>query len=536
MSLGKNTCMTSRTILLTRPQRQSVESAGKLWAQGWKSRIGPLFIIEPLPAVIDDTKYQAILLTSANAAPALKDLKNLPVFTVGDATAEMARQYARGPVESASGDAEALAALIKEKLDPAKGPLLYLAGKDRANDFNAIGFQVDIVEVYAARPVEALSAETLAALRDGSIFATLLYSPAAARQFRAMMERAGADLDALTIICMSSKVAEAAGPGWSAVEIAETPDEQALTIALERCYAAAMKNCASSPKVGQVAFTLAVVALILAGTGPLWAPLVQAKFGLLPRQSAVISAPAVPSLESAKLEEIQKTVTQLSVEIQALKSAPASTAAVDTTPILSRLEALERETSRANQTAADLSGKVEELKAGLSARKENDAAVTARLSATLQLASALQNGEPFSAPLAALHASTDPALLSKLNAAEGALSPYRETGLPTRAKLIAEYAPAVRAALASEASDKGVLAGLSGLVSVRKTGEVNGADAEAIFARAETKLNEGDLKSALEILTALPAPAAESIKPWREKAEARLKAEALAADLAKVEP
>ncbi len=127
----------TKTVLLTRPQRQSVETAGKLWERGWKSRIAPLFIIEPIPAVIDAAKYQAILLTSANAAPALKDLPLLPIYAVGDATAQTARNITQAPVESAAGDAPALIELIKRSLDPAKGPLLYLSGLDRSVDLEA---------------------------------------------------------------------------------------------------------------------------------------------------------------------------------------------------------------------------------------------------------------------------------------------------------------------------------------------------------------------------------------------------------------
>lgn len=67
---------------------------------------------------------------------------------------------------------------------------------------------------------------------------------------------------------------------------------------------------------------------------------------------------------------------------------------------------------------------------------------------------------------------------------------------------------------------------VSSLVSVRPVGaEVEGEGAEARVARAEARLEQGDLAAAVEELEGLEGAAAEAAAPWLEQARARLAAE-----------
>ncbi len=84
-----------------------------------------------------------------------------------------------------------------------------------------------------------------------------------------------------------------------------------------RCY---------SPKVGQVAFTLAIVALLTAGTGPLWAPYAQKYFGLLPPSS--VRPSFTHSGNKEKIETLEKSIEALSAEVHTGKTeAPSRTSA-----------------------------------------------------------------------------------------------------------------------------------------------------------------------------------------------------------------
>ena len=67
---------------------------------------------------------------------------------------------------------------------------------------------------------------------------------------------------------------------------------------------------------------------------------------------------------------------------------------------------------------------------------------------------------------------------------------------------------------------------LRSLVTVRPVGgDVTGDSPEAHLARAEARLGEGDLASAVTELEALEGPAAEAAAPWLAGARARLAAD-----------
>lgn len=71
---------------------------------------------------------------------------------------------------------------------------------------------------------------------------------------------------------------------------------------------------------------------------------------------------------------------------------------------------------------------------------------------------------------------------------------------------------------------------LAGLVSIRRTGEIEGDDVDARVARAERRLAEGDVAAALAEVRALPPAVAEAAKGWADLAGRRVAAEqALAA-------
>ncbi len=94
-----------------------------------------------------------------------------------------------------------------------------------------------------------------------------------------------------------------------------------------------------------------------------------------------------------------------------------------------------------------------------------------------------------------------------------------------------DYAGFAREALSEIRRDqaKGFLGGLnaslSNMFSLRRIGDVSGDTPSAIIARAEMRLGEGDLETALNELRKLPAPAKEAMAIWRVRAEEHLSAE-----------
>jgi uroporphyrinogen-III synthase len=124
---------------------------------------------------------------------------------------------------------------------PTNLPLLYCAGEDRAGDLAAAlqlrGLRIEIVIVYRAIGVTALTPDVRAALASGAIDAVLHYSARTAAAFVAAAARAG--IEDLSIqarhLCLSTQVAAPlAAAGATAIEVASEPNEQALLALISR--------------------------------------------------------------------------------------------------------------------------------------------------------------------------------------------------------------------------------------------------------------------------------------------------------------
>ncbi len=231
--------------LLTRPRPDSEALAARLARLGIEALVEPLLTIHEIAdAKLDPTGVQALVVTSANGARALGRVtggdaaaRALPVFAVGQASAEAARAAGFARVESAEGDVAALAALLRARLDPADGALLHAAGSVTAGNpagelpGDLGGFEVRRAVLYRAEPAAALSGPAQAALAAGDLDVVLLYSPRTAATFARLVTAAGLS-DAcrgLAALCLSPAVAEAlTGLDFRRVEVAPRPEEAAL--------------------------------------------------------------------------------------------------------------------------------------------------------------------------------------------------------------------------------------------------------------------------------------------------------------------
>ena len=225
------------TALITRPEEDARPLAEALAARGVATVIEPLLAIRPLPEAAADLAkdlagVQALLFTSANGARAFAELsprRDIGVLAVGDATASAARGLGFTAVESAGGDVQALARLVKQRLKPAGGPLFHAAGSAVAGDLAEIlaadGFDLRRRMLYKSATATALSPETIAALKQGRIDLVLLFSPRTAVSFAELARAAAVDASELTALCLSPAVATAvSGLAWKKVEVAEKPD------------------------------------------------------------------------------------------------------------------------------------------------------------------------------------------------------------------------------------------------------------------------------------------------------------------------
>ena len=227
-----------------------------------------------------------------------------------------------------------------------------------------------------------------------------------------------------------------------------------------------------------------------------------------PPQPAPAAPEAVAALEArvAALESAQAAVKTLSDTVAALSSG-----------------------AQANgSTLAALQQQVDALKAAVERLRNSDTGAQALSLAAGQLRSALDTGAPLDETLALLRglAQNDPALVNAVAALEPAAK-----GVPSRAALTTGFAQAAEAARQADKPQSGdwvdrSLAVVQDLVTVRPApGEVEGNGTDAVLARAEGRLQRGDLAGAVEAVKALTGPAASAMAGWRAQAEARLSAE-----------
>lgn len=227
-------------VVVTRPQADSERTAVALEALGHEVLVAPLMRIEPVAVDLAGT-WSAIVITSANAlqaVPATADgVKPLPVFAVGDRSAEAARRAGFAEVSSANGDIKSLVRLVAARAVGAKAPLLYLAGEDRAGDLvaqlAARGIEAEMKVVYRI-VAEVFPPVLAAALESGDVDAVLHFSRRSAELFVEGARSSGVAGPAEDVrhLCLSSQVAEPLA-GASRIAVAARPEEAGL-IALLR--------------------------------------------------------------------------------------------------------------------------------------------------------------------------------------------------------------------------------------------------------------------------------------------------------------
>lgn len=226
-------------ILVTRPEPDAAQEAGKLAARGHDPVLAPLLTIEThtdVPLQLDGA--QALLVTSRNALRALSAHRGLgvaltlPLFAVGETTAREALALGFADVTAGPGTGAALAKLVSQELKPEQGPLVHLAGETLAFDLRTAlaseGFDVRQPVLYRAVPAGRFPAEALSRLKAGTLDGAILMSPRTARIFAELLARHDAVTQArgLVCYCLSEAVAEALTPLGLAVRVAAHPREE----------------------------------------------------------------------------------------------------------------------------------------------------------------------------------------------------------------------------------------------------------------------------------------------------------------------
>ncbi len=229
--------MTPTPVLVTRPEPGASATAERLRAMGFAPQVAPLLTIGPVPTALPPAEaVRAIVVASQHAVPPLPPShRGLPVFAVGDTTAEVARRHGFATVSSADGDAAALAELVGRRITPGGMPLLLAVGLGQGHHLSRLlgegGFTVERREVYAARPAESLPEAArimIGACRRGWV---LLFSRETALCLSRLIQETDlfAGFATLDLAAISRPVAEAVRDlPWRSIRVAMTPTENAV--------------------------------------------------------------------------------------------------------------------------------------------------------------------------------------------------------------------------------------------------------------------------------------------------------------------
>lgn len=235
-------------ILVNRAMPEAEETARDLEARGHQVILAPLRVCLPVDQPAPQGLPAALIATSRNAfaGKALpEEWYRLPLFCVGNRTAEIARAAGFGEVIAASGDAEALAALIVARMPP-PASLVYLAGEPRGTTLEMrlaeVGHVMRIWERYRMKRLPTLPDSARGALAEGRCDALLHFSAESARVFFALAAEAGLEAAARRPVhaCLSNAVADAARLAAGKplrIIVAENPSADAMIASLDRIEA-----------------------------------------------------------------------------------------------------------------------------------------------------------------------------------------------------------------------------------------------------------------------------------------------------------
>ena len=340
-------------LLITRPGDDGARLAEALRQLGHDPILEPLLTIRHLDGPpLDLAGVQAILATSANGVRAIvgrTNKRDLPLYAVGDATAREAKAALFSEVHSADGDVMALAALVRAKLDPAKGPLVHIAGTEVAGDLAGslagAGFTLRREVLYESEPANSLSPSAIAAIKEERIDVVMLYSPRTAATLSRLIRKARLvrDCRRIELLCLSSAVAEAAHDiPWAGTRLASEPTQEAM-LALARDLtdpnSAATKPAVPtgagrsvsgpapkiSPRPTHTARTVfATLAAILVLAGIAWATQSQWR----PIAARYVPFLAVDDTMQARLDDVAKRLASLESQPRATASAADAGAAL----------------------------------------------------------------------------------------------------------------------------------------------------------------------------------------------------------------
>lgn len=213
-----------RPLLLLRPQPGNDASAERARVLGIDVVQLPLFEIVPVHnGTVPDGPFDALLITSPNGArygaETIARFADLPIYTVGDTSAQAVRENGGKDVRTGGGDASRTIPMIVA--DGIK-TVLHICGEE-VRPFDTLGLTITQHIVYGSDARDMRPFTKMLVTMPPSVIA--IHSPAAGRRLNALMPPSCRNH---MILGLSEAATNAAGKGWRQVHVSPTPDDSAL--------------------------------------------------------------------------------------------------------------------------------------------------------------------------------------------------------------------------------------------------------------------------------------------------------------------
>jgi hypothetical protein len=252
------------------------------------------------------------------------------------------------------------------------------------------------------------------------------------------------------------------------------------------------------------------------------------RLAALERQVAEVKAGTTQTEQLAKsLSDLQVAAGGRELLAQSIRDIQSSTAAT------------QGEVERLSGQVAAFGGRLDQVDVALADKRQQALRAEAIVLGVGQLRARLATSKPFAKELSALRGLVggDAEMVAVLDQ----LQPFADAGVPTPEDLsqdFARMAPAlVRSAVVGDGQSwwRQALYHVESVISIRRVGEdIAGDSTDAVVARAEGKVDEGDLSGAVSALQALSGLSAEMASPWIEDAGHRIAADAAETDLTRI--
>ena len=228
-------------VLVMRPEPGASRTLNALIARGIEAVSIPLTEIEPLAFDTPHIEFDALIITSQNAilygASVLNTLKHVPVFAVGNRTADMLRNQGHHIHARAETAQDLLPMIVAQR----PKHVVYICGQTRRPELEAglksNSIPVLALETYRSKPSANIGLKLAAFFNSSTEPVILCHAPSAVDAFMAAMEHQTLPASA-QFLCMSQAILSQLPEHWqSQSRISERPDDTAMMDMLDKMLA-----------------------------------------------------------------------------------------------------------------------------------------------------------------------------------------------------------------------------------------------------------------------------------------------------------